>query len=181
MVETRWKIKRTWEFVWSNLSHAFWAIIYSWKVITFCVLQGIFPPSDWTQVSCIAGRFFTVWATREALCKFYLKLKGIEPFLYKTNLQLFEDCGSSVFSLKTWSPEIISSPQPPLVNNHPHLWCPGSFWPKQEKAIYLFLESVFLANQSPNSHEPCFAFKYIILFHGITDKIIHKASEPCGV
>ena len=23
-------------------------------------------PRDWTQVSCIAGRFFTVWATREA-------------------------------------------------------------------------------------------------------------------
>ena len=23
-------------------------------------------PRDWTQVSCIAGGFFTVWATREA-------------------------------------------------------------------------------------------------------------------
>ena len=23
-------------------------------------------PRDWTQVSCIAGEFFTVWATREA-------------------------------------------------------------------------------------------------------------------
>ena len=23
-------------------------------------------PRDWTQVSCIAGRFFTIWATREA-------------------------------------------------------------------------------------------------------------------
>ena len=23
-------------------------------------------PIDWTQVSCIAGRFFTSWATREA-------------------------------------------------------------------------------------------------------------------
>ena len=22
-------------------------------------------PGDWTQVSCIAGRFFTIWATRE--------------------------------------------------------------------------------------------------------------------
>ena len=25
-------------------------------------------PRDWTQVSCTAGGFFTVWATREALC-----------------------------------------------------------------------------------------------------------------
>ena len=30
------------------------------------LLQGIFPPRDWTQASCTAGRFFTSWATREA-------------------------------------------------------------------------------------------------------------------
>ena len=30
------------------------------------LLQGIFPTWDWTQVSHIAGRFFTSWATREA-------------------------------------------------------------------------------------------------------------------
>ena len=30
------------------------------------LLQGIFQPRDRTQVSHIAGRFFTVWATREA-------------------------------------------------------------------------------------------------------------------
>ena len=29
-------------------------------------LQGIFQPRNWTQVSLIAGRFFTVWATSEA-------------------------------------------------------------------------------------------------------------------
>ena len=23
-------------------------------------------PKDWTQVSCIAGRFFTIWATQKA-------------------------------------------------------------------------------------------------------------------
>ena len=32
------------------------------------LLQGIFPPRDWTQVSHIAGRFFTSWATREVRC-----------------------------------------------------------------------------------------------------------------
>ena len=26
-------------------------------------------PRDWNQISCIAGRFFTIWATREALVK----------------------------------------------------------------------------------------------------------------
>ena len=28
--------------------------------------RGSFQTRDWTQVSCIAGRFFTIWATREA-------------------------------------------------------------------------------------------------------------------
>ena len=27
--------------------------------------RGSFQPEDWTQVSCIAGRFFTIWAKRE--------------------------------------------------------------------------------------------------------------------
>ena len=30
------------------------------------LIQGIFPTQDGTQVSRIAGRFFTVWAIREA-------------------------------------------------------------------------------------------------------------------
>ena len=29
------------------------------------------PPKDWTQVSCIAGGFFTVWATRESHSMLY--------------------------------------------------------------------------------------------------------------
>ena len=32
---------------------------------------------DWTMVSCIAGRFFTVWATREALLFLYIWLNII--------------------------------------------------------------------------------------------------------
>ena len=28
--------------------------------------RGFSQPRDWTQVSCIAGGFFTIWATREA-------------------------------------------------------------------------------------------------------------------
>ena len=36
-----------------------------WVAIPFSKVS--FPPRNQTQVSCIAGRFFTVWATREAL------------------------------------------------------------------------------------------------------------------
>ena len=35
-------------------------------VVCYALLQGIFQPKDWTQVSLIVGWFFTIWATREA-------------------------------------------------------------------------------------------------------------------
>ena len=37
--------------------------ILEWVAISFC--RGSSRPRGWTQVSCIAGRFFTVWATEE--------------------------------------------------------------------------------------------------------------------
>ena len=36
-----------------------------WRGLPVPSVQEIFP-RDWTQVSCIAGRFFTIWATCEA-------------------------------------------------------------------------------------------------------------------
>ena len=39
------------------------ARILEWSAISFS--RGSFWPRDWTWVSCIAGRFFTNWATRE--------------------------------------------------------------------------------------------------------------------
>ena len=40
------------------------ARILEWVAFPFS--RGPSQPSDWTQVSLIAGRFFTSWATREA-------------------------------------------------------------------------------------------------------------------
>ena len=40
------------------------ARILEWIAIPFS--RGSSQPRDWTWVSCIAGRFFTIWATREA-------------------------------------------------------------------------------------------------------------------
>ena len=34
--------------------------------------RGSSRPRDWTQVSCMVGRFFTIWATKEALPLMYL-------------------------------------------------------------------------------------------------------------
>ena len=41
------------------------ARILEWVAIPFS--RGCSPPRDWTRVSSIAGRFFTIWVTREDL------------------------------------------------------------------------------------------------------------------
>ena len=38
------------------------------------VLQGIFPTQGLSWVSCIAGKFFTIWATQEAHLRWYLHI-----------------------------------------------------------------------------------------------------------
>ena len=48
----------------SSLQGILQARIQEWVAIPFS--YGSSWPRDWTWVSCIAGRFFTLWATREA-------------------------------------------------------------------------------------------------------------------
>ena len=45
--------------------------------VAFPFSRGSSQPRDWTQVSCIAGGFFTSWATREVLCFLYTAKKII--------------------------------------------------------------------------------------------------------
>ena len=54
------------------------ARILEWVAISFSRESS--RPTDWTWVSCIAGRFFTSWVTREAHIKFSHKKKEILPF-----------------------------------------------------------------------------------------------------
>ena len=46
-----------------------------WVAIPFS--RGSSWPRDWSQVSCTAGRFFTVWATREAPSSSSLRIKSL--------------------------------------------------------------------------------------------------------
>ena len=57
------------------------ARILEWFAI--CFSRGSFQPRDWTQVSCIAGRFFAIWATMEDLCvpKCYAILAPLDGIL----------------------------------------------------------------------------------------------------
>ena len=47
----------------SSVHGIFSARILEWVAIPFS--RGSFWPRDWTWVSCIAGKFFTIWATRK--------------------------------------------------------------------------------------------------------------------
>ena len=49
----------------SSVRVIFQARVLEWVAISFS--RGYTWPRDWTRVSCIVGRRFTVWATREAL------------------------------------------------------------------------------------------------------------------
>ena len=54
------------------------ARIVEWVAIPYSI--GFSQPRDQTQVSCIAGRFFTNWAMREALCNL-LAAKSLQLYL----------------------------------------------------------------------------------------------------
>ena len=47
----------------SSVHEIFQARILEWAAISFS--RGLSRPRDWTWVSCLAGRLFTVWTTRE--------------------------------------------------------------------------------------------------------------------
>ena len=56
-------VKEEQEF-WTHIRESWSGPIMKWVAIPFS--RGSSQPSYWTRVSCIASRFFTIWATREA-------------------------------------------------------------------------------------------------------------------
>ena len=78
--------------------------VLEWIAISFS--RGAFQPSNWTQVSCIAGRFFTNWTTREASYKlpvvFYL-FEVIKPnnFYYDGLIWLYHFLSSKTYIHKS--------------------------------------------------------------------------------
>ena len=59
----------------SSVHELFQARILEWVAISFS--WGSSPPRDWTQVTHIAGRFFTVWAIREVCMTLKLLQLGL--------------------------------------------------------------------------------------------------------
>ena len=69
----------------SSLHGILQARVLKWVVISFS--RGSFRLRDWTWVSCIPGRCFNLWATREALFNIIYTYKtfiGRESVIFKT-------------------------------------------------------------------------------------------------
>ena len=73
------------------------------------LLQGIFPTQGSNPVSCIAGGFFTVWATREAQLSYQgsIQVQSWE-IVYSRNLSISSRLSTSlVYSYLSWSHESL--------------------------------------------------------------------------
>ena len=87
----------------SSVREILQARILEWVAIFFS--RGCSPPRDWTRVSCIAGKFFTIWATREAHSFICGVLKK-----YLTNIEQFDGCQrEEVYEWVKWLKVVKSS------------------------------------------------------------------------
>ena len=64
----------------SSVHGIFQARVLEWVAISFS--RGSFWPRYWTRVSCIIGRRFTVWATREVHASGGKRIKSLEQIKY---------------------------------------------------------------------------------------------------
>ena len=84
------------------------ARIQEWVAISFS--WGSFWPRDQTHVSCIAGRFLTIWATREVHVLVYSNLYvWFAPLFTSWSLELFLIYVQSLLLASTFMPHFSSS------------------------------------------------------------------------
>ena len=77
------------------------ARIMEWVAIPFS--RGSSQPTDWTQVSCIAGRIFTSWATGRHITNVSPQLlKVLWAFILGNQTQEFLHSGPEIFFQKFW-------------------------------------------------------------------------------
>ena len=67
--------------------------------VAFHFSRGYSKPRDRIQISCIAGRFFTSWAKREALYRWYLGPKSLQSCLTLWDPMYCSPPGSSVHGI----------------------------------------------------------------------------------
>ena len=98
----------------SSVHGIFQARILGWVAILF--FRGSSPPRDWSQVSCIVGRCFTIWATREASS---LSLLFSQSYGFSYNLPLTRHDWTTKIMLNFCVPRFLID----FVTNVSHFFC----------------------------------------------------------
>ena len=96
-----------------QLSHQRSPRILEWEAYPFS--RGSSWPRDWTWVSCIAGRFFTIWATGEALMCRYSVQRSFGRSLFQILLPVLIWTGGLLNLLPSCHLDIFLQFHPPCV------------------------------------------------------------------
>ena len=101
------------------------------------LLQGIFQPTGWNQVSHVAGRFFTIWATRETQ-EYWSGFSSVTQS-YPTLCNPM-DCTHQAFLSITnsWKLLKLMSIESVIPSNHLILCCPLLLLPSIFSSIRVF-------------------------------------------
>ena len=123
------------------------ARILEWVAISFSSRYS--QPKDWTLVSCITGRFITLWATRE--CN-----DG-------QMVSIYLDFSILLYDVYFWSLQIASSAEDynlsePVQNHHLQRTC--ELYPQVIPQVYIYTELWFIYNL------PVFLISLLLLWFG---------------
>ena len=120
----------------SSIHGIFQARVLEWVAISSS--RGSSQPRDWTQVSCIGGRHFAVWATRDVQI-FEMSAAAVAANTYKTGM------GRSAHGEinKEFPPECLSHFWPSLLfynEDFPQqgIWVPRRFIPNSKNGCYWY-------------------------------------------
>ena len=77
------------------------------------------PPRDWTHVSCIEGRIYTIWTTRNTQSYSYSMPKYMKTWIFKTHISFTFHCPIfPVLFLKP--PNLVFHYFPSILSMHKH-------------------------------------------------------------
>ena len=165
--------------------------VLEWVAISFS--RGAPEASDWTQVSCIAGRFFNVWSTREALVNPSVQLLS-HVQLFATPWTIAHQATLSITN--SWSPPKPVSIETMMPSNHIILCRPLLLLPPIPPSIRVFSnESAlwirwpkywrFSFSISPSSeHSGLISFRmdwlYLLVVQGTPESLLqhHSSKAP---
>ena len=138
----------------SSIHGIFQARILEWIAISFPRRSS--QPRGWTQASCIVGRYFTVWGTREvflvnkAEVNVFLKLSCFFYDPVDVGNLISDSSAFSKSSLNIWKFSVHVLLKPSLKNFEHY---PDSIW-NEHSTVWTFFGNAFLWDSNENWHFP---------------------------